>query len=823
MVLGGYMRGQMNHNYREIPVEIHNKFIELCQENQHKVKEWAELRGFDYEVISKLGLGFCDYDTYQSMFGSFSRERLTESGFLDGQGHYLFANRIIIPYQPFEEGYFSARVFDGESKHKNLFVKGLKKKEYVVYPSNDNNDKRLFILEGETDTIATHHLFPHATKVGLGGAKSNSNVIRLITENFGDFEIIICFDNDETGQEGIDKLTQALAIKGFKSKLLQFPQEFKDIDEVYKAKKDEALDVIEFKEVNIDLSEIPLTTDMWQFLDYDDKGKPKAVNIGSVADYFCNRYKFKSIFWKSGKESIFVYKNGIWVEEGRKLLHNEIEIVLKDWTTNHIIKEAIAKIKRRTATTKEEFFITHPTLICIENGVFNLETHELSEFKPKYYFKSKFPIKYKQEADCPKIKKFFNEVLYPVDIPVMQEFFGFCLLGQYKYKKAMILLGDTDTGKTITLKILTRMVGLQNIANLSLQKICANRSFDLLDLKDKYVNIYDDLGSNDLNNTAGFKIATGGADIRGEYKFGDSILFRTFAKLIFATNQIPLPKDKDTDDIAFYIRWLLIKYDNQVTDEKKNPELIDELTTEQEISGLFNWAIEGLDRLQEQKDFSYHKSAMEIKDEMLRSGHPLREFADECLVNVDGTQLTKDEMYDSYQAWCKTKNYAVLSKRNIGSNLRRFVPYLTEGRSGSQRYWLNAKLKKNFVETSSNKNQKSILVQEEVIKSDISDTILKSYIGEKKCVSSGISNIYGFENSVTSVTQKKQDLKQFILDFVWNSENSKMYTGLVDIQDLVNACVEAGFDEKKVEKKIKLMKDEGDLFEPRNGFVGEVK
>ena len=121
-------------------------------------------------------------------------------------------------------------------------------------------------------------------------------------------------------------------------------------------------------------------------------------------------------------------------------------------------------------------------------------------------------------------------------------------------------MGKKDTGKTITLNALTSFIGEFNKTGLSLQKISNGTDFNRLSLKDKYSNIYDDLSSKDLNDGGNFKVATGGGFISGEEKFGDYSQFENYAKLTFATNKIP--PVKDNDDMAYYSRWIVLRYDN---------------------------------------------------------------------------------------------------------------------------------------------------------------------------------------------------------------------------------------------------------------------
>src|SRR5208283_2759033 len=96
-----------------------------------------------------------------------------------------------------------------------------------------------------------------------------------------------------------------------------------------------------------------------------------------------------------------------------------------------------------------------------------------------------------------------------------------------------------------------------------------------------------------------FKMLTGGDSIGTEKKFKDEYSFVNYAKLIFSANKPP--KVTDEDSYAFWRRWILIEFPNQFGDDKKDPEILNKLTAEAELSGLLNWALEGLARLRQQK------------------------------------------------------------------------------------------------------------------------------------------------------------------------------------------------------------------------------
>lgn len=420
------------------------------------------------------------------------------------------------------------------------------------------------------------------------------------------------------------------------------------------------------------------TADWSEFLIYDDEGKPEKVSIDKVADYILEHNNFITIYGVKS-ETIYLFEGGIWIKNGKRKIKTDIEKLLGMWCKNNVVLEITEKIKRKTGIDSEEFEKLPADLICLENGVLNINTRKLTEHSPKYYFKTKLPVIYNPEADCPKIKEFFKASLYPEHMPIMQEWFGYTLYRVYSIKKAMILYGVTDTGKTQVMNLLTAFLNKKNTSGLSLQRISHGDRFRLIDLKDKLANLYDDLSSEDMV-AGGFKIATGGGYITAEYKFGDQIQFLNFAKNTFAGNKIPSVKDIDSEDAAYFNRWLPIPFDNQIPLKEQDKKLINKLTTEEELSGLLNWALEGLDRLQEKGVFSDDRDWKTIKNIMERQMNSIAAFCHDILIKEKDGRISKEAMFEIYSEYMKIKKdsgFPTASKAQLGRQLPKYANYVS--------------------------------------------------------------------------------------------------------------------------------------------------
>lgn len=390
-----------------------------------------------------------------------------------------------------------------------------------------------------------------------------------------------------------------------------------------------------------------------------------------IAEFLVGRYKIKTI--GNREREVYIYQDGVYVL-GLNFIRKWLHSLLKEACKTHTKNEIIEKIKDLSATDREEFVVDE-RYINLNNGVFDLVENKLLPHSHKFPFLHKIPVDYIPKADCPNIKRFLNEILDEQTILTIQEFIGFGLYRRYFIKKALILVGEPNTGKTTLLRVITSLFGKENMSGVSLQKISSDK-FSSAHLYQKHINSFDDLSLRDINDTGAFKIVTGGGSITAEYKFGSQFQFENYAKLIFACNRIP--DVKESDDEAYFSRWIIAKFNREV--EKVDNFLIDKLTTPEEMSGFLNFAIEGLQRLLNEQAFSYRKTPEETKEEMMQSGSSLSGFVATQLKKEPEHWLSKDELYEAFKKYAIENKTLILTKTNFGKKIRQSAPYIDDGK-----------------------------------------------------------------------------------------------------------------------------------------------
>jgi P4 family phage/plasmid primase-like protien len=398
------------------------------------------------------------------------------------------------------------------------------------------------------------------------------------------------------------------------------------------------------------------------------------------------------------KPEMWIYNEGIYIPHGKTFIQEFCREVLGGAYNTHFVNKIIDKVRVDTYIDQNDFFINEDVeLTPCQNGILNLKTKKLQKFNPKFKFFNKLPMEYRPEAKCPAIEAFFKSTLTSQgDIDVIQEIFGFLLYRDYFIEKAIMFHGDGRNGKGKTIELMKRFIGADNCANITLQSLDKD-NFAMGELFNKMANLAADLPSTALTETGNFKSLTGHDLISAARKFLTRVHFVNYAKMIFSANELP-----DTPDAtpAFFLRWVVIDFPYTFLSQKElnlrevndkyrlaDKNLIGKLSTNEELVGLLNWAIVGLDRLRANSDFSYAKGAEEVKKQWLRKASSLTSFIEDCIKVQYGGVLTKKDIKTAYWLYCEENGLIQESKRKMEETINKTLPVVAKRITSLDHSW----------------------------------------------------------------------------------------------------------------------------------------
>jgi len=392
--------------------------------------------------------------------------------------------------------------------------------------------------------------------------------------------------------------------------------------------------------------------------------KDKQINSASelIVSYLKNKYYIYTTK-DDNKSEVWFYKDGIYLPQGKSEVKGIMRDLLGNWFNNYYYNQVMNKLEPDTYIESDKFFIqNYPYEIPVQNGILNILTREIKDFTPDKIFFNKLPVDYNALADCPKVEEFLKDVLSKEeDIDVFYELGGFCLLKDYRYEKAFMFVGDGRNGKDKSLELIKRLIGAENCCSIPLHSLIPD-SFIISELFGKMVNLAGEISNQDLKDTTTLKGCTGRSLLSAQRKFLNAVTFVNHAKFIFACNELPMVYDNSR---GFWDRWVLLEYPYTfVTAEElkssdnpffklKDENIIEKITSPQELSGFLNKCLEGLDRLMLQKDFSSTLGSKDIKDLWIRKSNSVMAFCIDSLGEDYDSWISKKEFRKKYSEFCK--------------------------------------------------------------------------------------------------------------------------------------------------------------------------
>ena len=238
-------------------------------------------------------------------------------------------------------------------------------------------------------------------------------------------------------------------------------------------------------------------------------------------------------------------------------------------------------------------------LINCENGVYNLETGELEKHSPQFGFTSYIQAKYDKNAKGKVFKRFLKDITAgnKDSIQFLQEVIGYLLSTYVWAKKAFIFYGVPNSGKSVLLNVIGKIIGKENVSNVALQQL--SDSCHVAQLKDATVNIASDLPQAPIKDIGVFKSVVSSLDvIETKELYKNPTSQPCYCKLAFGTNQfVPLNRLDANNAAAFFERLIIVPFTKSIPEGQRNLSLAEDLFKERDY--ILTWAIKGLKRLVE--------------------------------------------------------------------------------------------------------------------------------------------------------------------------------------------------------------------------------
>lgn len=317
-----------------------------------------------------------------------------------------------------------------------------------------------------------------------------------------------------------------------------------------------------------------------------------------------------------------------------------------------------------------------PVVAC-ENGVLRVRDRELLPPTPEFFNLVSVPFHYDAQATAPEWEAFLERI-WPEDpdaIRALQEWFGYVLSGRTDQQKILMLPGPSRSGKGTIARVMKMLVGPRNIAGPTLASMGSN--FGLSTLVGKPLGVISDARLSGRDNTAVVErlLTISGEDtIDIDRKFRDLWTGKLPTRLMILSNE--LPEFGDSSGVIAN-RFIVLRLTKSWLGQE-DLGLMDRLTAE--MSGILNWALDGLARLEQQGRITQPASSRESVLTMQDTASPTSAFLRDCCTTTPEDSVPVDTLWAAWKDWAEDNGHRSGTKQTFGRNLMSVVPHLHRSR-----------------------------------------------------------------------------------------------------------------------------------------------
>ena len=310
--------------------------------------------------------------------------------------------------------------------------------------------------------------------------------------------------------------------------------------------------------------------------------------------------------------------------------------------------------------------------INLANGTFEISTESQFLRTPDAtdFITHQLPFAYDPDETAPLFMQFLNRVQPDLDCQkLLAEYIGYVFVSPAKLKleKTLLLHGSGANGKSVFFEIITALLGMENVSNYSLQSLTEEKGYHRANLANKLVNYASEIsGRLDANL---FKQLVSGEPIEARLPYGQPFILRDYAKLIFNCNELPADVEHTP---AYFRRFLIVPFGVAIPEAEQDKQLAAKIISA-ELSGVFNWVLEGLRRLLKQGRFTESEAVQLQIEAYKRQSDTVRVFLDDYDYQPDSEyNMSLKELFRDYKLFCLEDNYRPVNLRNFRKRLETY-------------------------------------------------------------------------------------------------------------------------------------------------------
>ena len=576
----------------------------------------------------------------------------------------------------------------------------------------------IYFCEGEKCVEAIKKAGRVATSLDAG---ANSKWQNEYNTYFEDKNVIILPDNDEPGLKyafsikkelpnAVIKELPDLPEKGDVFDWLKLGHNIEEIDELPEVE-------IEPQELEIQIENLPDFIKINPFETSEVRQRYRWDDIGT-SNWFADAYKNICRYCPDAK-SWYIYDGRVWrldtggtivsklaksftsyMLECRKYLNEEQQENWIQYVANRIKKKnrdtMIADAISVSPIYKKDFDGNDDFFNC-QNGTLNLKTFEFKNHDPNDLLTKISNIHYDPKAKSQLFDTFMNEIMQGdvAKTEYLQKALGYSLTADTHYETCFILYGATKrNGKSTLMSTIMYILGeyLGYSLDMKPESLAVKKNHDSRQATGdlarldgcRFLNVSEPQKRMLLDVTL-LKQMTGRDPITARNLYEREFTFYPKFKLFMNTNHLPVVTD---DDLFASDRINIITFDRHFKAHEQDKTLKNKLITQENISGIFNWCLQGLQKFRD-NGLEPPQTVKNATDEYKNDSDKVGKFIDECLEKSEANprkNCKAGEVYSIYQNWCELNGYGCENKANFFSELKYKKIFAESGYVNGEQY-----------------------------------------------------------------------------------------------------------------------------------------
>ena len=409
-----------------------------------------------------------------------------------------------------------------------------------------------------------------------------------------------------------------------------------------------------------------------------DKNGRFIVDVAEISDY-----DFLELTYLK-KHPMFYDDNKLWwvwdFDSKRWKMVDETSISIKFTDVFNIqsnyyknnVKTVVFNALRDGARKFRQLYIKDikPSWVVFKDVILDLDTDEIFDHSWEYFSVNPIPYNYYSEdgKDTPVIDTLFSEWMNNKDFNILYELIGYSMLSDYPIHRIFCFYGPGRNGKSTFLNILEKTIGEYNVTCTDLNDLL-KRNFESAMLYKKTACSLAETNFNVLSETSLLKRLTGQDSLTAEFKNKPKFKFRNYAKIIIATNNLPITTDKT---IGFYSRWIIIDFPNTYDEQR---DVLSEIPFV-EFGNLARKSIDFFKKVYKSRKFTGESNLLDKTKKYEDKSNPLKKFMESNIIEDFETNMFLNEFVLNFKSYLSENGFRQMGRLTIKRQLEHDYGYI---------------------------------------------------------------------------------------------------------------------------------------------------